>query len=111
MYNLLAVFSFLLNIGMILGGIMAYRHGFAKTASEIYERVVIMYEAELKEIRTQLEEVKTENVRLHSIYNIIVTALGKRGIVISVSGELVHIVDQAAGYAHIGRIVENWFKE
>ena len=91
----LSIFSILLTVCGILGGIVAFRNGFARTANEIQERVINALESELAQLRQRLDDLKEENTRLKLTIDTICAALKSRGLAVTVEGDMVSIRDSA----------------
>ncbi|WP_136625291.1 hypothetical protein [Dictyobacter kobayashii] len=103
--DVLSLLNLLLTIGAILGGVLAYRGGMARTANHIQERVINALEAELTGMRARLEDMKAENTRLSLIIDTICVALRRRGIAVSIDGDMVSISDHS-GASTMARIQE-----
>jgi hypothetical protein len=84
-----------LAIATVIGGIMAYRHGFTKTANEVQERVIHALQTELTTLQDRLTELEKANTRLHQVIATICSALKKRGIAVTIEGDMVNISDQS----------------
>jgi hypothetical protein len=80
-----------------LGGVMAFRYSIAKTSSEIQERVIHALQSEIKTLQDRIVAVEKENVRLLQIVGIIKSALKKRGLVVTIDGDMVSIHDEKSG--------------
>ncbi|WP_126598576.1 hypothetical protein [Dictyobacter aurantiacus] len=93
MMDVLNVVNLVLTVGGIVGGLLAYRGGMARTANEIQERVIAALESELTGMRARLEDMKAENTRLSLIIDTICVALRRRGIAVSIDGDMVSISD------------------
>jgi hypothetical protein len=102
----LSIFSIVLTVCSILGGILAFRNGFARTANEVQDRVINALEAELEQLRQRLDEIKDENTRLKLTIDTICSALKSRGMAVSIEGDMVLIHDHT-GNRSSTRIREN----
>ena len=91
----LSIFSILLTICSILGGIVAFRNGFTRTANDIQERVINALESELSQLRQRLDDLKEENTRLKQTIDTICAALKSRGLAVTVEGDMVSIRDSS----------------
>ena len=91
----LSIFSILLTICGILGGIVAFRNGFTRTANEIQERVINALESELAQLRQRLDDLKDENTRLKHTIATICSALKSRGLAVTIDGDMVSIRDSS----------------
>src|SRR5947209_1173199 len=95
MYNFLSILNLVLLIATTLGGILAFRHGFTRTANEVQERVIAALNSELATLASRIESMEKENIRLHQIIATICAALKTRGIAVTIEGDLVNIVDES----------------
>lgn len=90
-----------INLGMVvliaLGGVMAFHYSIAKTSSEIQERVIHALQSEIQTLHERIAAVEKENTRLLQIVGIIKSALKRRGIVVTIDGDLVSIHDEKSG--------------
>jgi regulator of replication initiation timing len=91
----LSIFSILLTICGILGGIVAFRNGFTRTANEIQERVINALEIELEHLRQRLDDLKEENTRLKLTIDTICAALKSRDMAVTIEGDMVSIRDSS----------------
>src|SRR5436305_3337630 len=105
MYNFLSILNLVLLIATTLGGILAFRHGFTRTANEVQERVIAALNSELAALASRVESMEKENVRLHQIIATICAALKRRGIAVTIEGDMVNIHDQSG--THTERIHEH----
>jgi uncharacterized protein (UPF0335 family) len=105
MYNVLSILNLVLAIGTVIGGVMAYRHGFTRTANEVQERVISALNSELAALTSRIESMEKENIRLHQIIATICAALKRRGVAVTIEGDMVNIHDQAG--THTERIHEH----
>lgn len=90
-----------LNLSMVvliaLGGVMAFRYSIARTSSEIQERVIHALQSEIQSLQDRIAAIEKENVRLQQIVGIIKAALKKRGVTVTIDGDLVSIHDEKSG--------------
>src|SRR5947199_10864540 len=93
MLNFLSIVNLVLLIATTLGGILAFRHGFTRTANEVQERVIAALNSELAALASRVESMEKENVRLHQIIATICAALKRRGIAVTIQGDMVNIRD------------------
>ena len=105
MSNFLSILNLVLLIATTLGGILAFRHGFTRTANEVQERVIAALNSELAALASRVESMEKENVRLHQIIATICAALKRRGIAVTIQGDMVNIHDQSG--THTERIHEH----
>lgn len=106
--DFLGMLNLILTVTGILGGLLAYRSGLARTANEIQERVIHALELELTGMRGKLQDMQDENTRLSLLIDTICAALRGRGMVISIDGDMVSIRDQQ-GMSTTTRIQEEQF--
>jgi hypothetical protein len=97
MDQLLPYMSLVLFVFISLGGVLAFRYSIAKTSSEIQERVISALQSEIQTLRDRIAAIEKENTRLLQIVGIIKAALKKRGIVVTIDGDLVSIHDEKSG--------------
>ena len=95
MSNFLSILNLVLLIATTLGGILAFRHGFTRTANEVQERVIAALNSELAALASRVESMEKENVRLHQIIATICAALKQRGIAVTIQGDMVNISDES----------------
>jgi hypothetical protein len=104
MLNILSILNLVLCIGLAIGGLAAFRHGFARTANEVQERVINVLESEINALKDRLSELEKENARLTQIIATIRMAMKRRGLFVTVDGELVSIRDRAGKFTQATRI-------
>ena len=104
MLNILSILNLVLCIGLAIGGLAAFRHGFARTANEVQERVIDVLESEINALKDRLSELEKENARLTQIIATIRMAMKRRGLFVTVDGELVNIRDRAGKFTQATRI-------
>jgi hypothetical protein len=93
MYNIISIVSMLLTIAGILGGILAFKNGFARTANEVQDRVINALQQEISVLHMRLADLEAENRRLDQVLITLCEALKKRGIVVTIDGNLVTVTD------------------
>ncbi len=76
---------------------MAFRYSIARTSSEIQERVIHALQSEIQSLQDRIAAIEKENVRLQQIVGIIKAALKKRGVTVTIDGDLVSIHDEKSG--------------
>lgn len=106
MVDILSVLNLVLCIGLAIGGWSAFRHGFARTANEVQERVINALESEINAFKNRLDELEKENARLVQVISTIRTALRKRGLYVTIDSELVSIRDRSGKLTQATRIHE-----
>ena len=96
---------------MAIGGAAAFRHGFTRTANEVQERVINALQSEIDSLKDRLAQLEIENTRLTHIIATIRAALRRRGLHITIDGELVSIRDREGKLTHATRIQGEQGKE
>lgn len=104
MENILSILNLVLVIGLAIGGWVAFRYGVTRTANEVQERVINALESEINALKNRLSELEKENARLTQVIAIIRTSLRRRGVFITIDGEMVSIRDKAGKTTHTTRI-------
>ena len=104
MTNILSILNLVFCVGLAVGGLAAFRHGFTRTANEVQERVINALESEINALKDRLGELEKENARLTHVIATIRTALRRRGLFVSVDGELVSIRDRMGKLTQATRI-------
>ena len=104
MSNTLSILNLVLCIGLAIGGVAAFRHGFTRTANEVQERVINALESEINALKDRLSELEKENARLTQVIATIRTAMRRRGLLVTVEGELVSIRDKSGRFSQDTRI-------
>jgi cell division protein FtsB len=104
--NLASVGNILIGIMLLIGGYVALRNGKHRQAGEIQSQVIAALQAELDALQHRIEALEKENARLNHIMNLMKSALRKRGLTVSIDGDLVTIDDtrgNSSHYSHIQR--------
>jgi hypothetical protein len=104
MQNFLTILNLVTTFGLIVGGLLAYHHGFARTASEVQERVVHLLQSEIGALQDRIDALEKENTRLSQVIMTIRTSLKRRGLHITIDGELVSIHDRSGHLTQSARI-------
>jgi hypothetical protein len=104
MNDLLNVIDLGISIVLAIGGVAAFRYGFTRTANEVQERVIHALESEIGTLKDRLSELEKENARLTLIIATIRTAMRRRGLFVTIEGELVSIRDKAGRFSQETRI-------
>jgi len=99
----LSLLSLVLTLCAILGGILAWRSGFNSTANAVQERVINALDSEISTLRLRLEDIARENTRLNQMIETICLALQKRGLEVTIDGDVITITDNQ-GSSTITRI-------
>jgi cell division protein FtsB len=87
-----------------LGGVLAFRYSIAKTSSEIQERVINALKGEIDTLKDKIAGLEKENMKLQQTLGLIKSALRKRGLTVSIEGDLVTIGDTSGHITHTARI-------
>jgi hypothetical protein len=93
LYSFISIISMRLTVAGILGGILAFKNGFTRTANEVQERVINALQQEISVLHMRLTDLEAENRRLDQVLITLCEALKKRGIVVSIDGSLVTVTD------------------
>ena len=93
MPDLLTLFNVLITLGLIIGSFVAYRRGFAQTANEVQERVINALQHEIQTLHDRIAALEQENARLDQTIALICSVLKRRGIHVTVEGDIVNIHD------------------
>ncbi len=104
-YDLATIGNILIGLMILAGGYIALRSGRQQQAGAIQGQVIDALKAELEALQRRLEALEHENTRLNQTLSLIKTALRKRGLTISIDGDLVTIRDEHGG-SQTGRIQE-----
>lgn len=96
-----------LMVCLIIGGYMAIRSGKHTKSGELQEQAINALKAELEAVQRRIDVVERENTRLHMTINLIKSALVKRGMRVTIDGDMVEITDahgQSSSYSHIQEV-------
>lgn len=96
-------------LATIVGGIVSYRAAMHRTtreieknAGEVQERVINALKTEIDSLKDKVTELEKENTLHKQTLGLIKAALRRRGLSITIDGDLVTI--EANGTSHTGRI-------
>jgi hypothetical protein len=103
----LSAINLVITFALLVGGILAYRSAFSKTANEVQERVISAMESEINTLRGHISDLKRENKYLMAVLDIIIESLEKRGLIITIEHSSVTIEDQTAHTTRTTRIDEH----
>ena len=104
MPNFLTILNLAATFGLIIGGLLAYHHGFARTANEVQERVIHALQSEIGALQDRIGALEKENTRLSQVIMTIRSSLRRRGLHITIDGELVSIHDRSGHLTQATRI-------
>lgn len=103
--ELLTFLNLTMTICLTIGGIVAYRHGFARTANEVQERVIHALQSEIQTLHERIAALEKENTRLNYTITTICTSLKQRGVHVTVDGDIISIQGRFDdGYTYSTRI-------
>jgi cell division protein FtsB len=103
-YNAAGILNTALMLCLIIGGSLAIRSGKQQQAGSIQSQVIDALKAELETLQRRVDSLEKENTRLTQIMSLIKQALRKRGLTITIDGDLVTIDDgrgSSSQYSHI----------
>jgi cell division protein FtsB len=89
----------------LAGGYAALRSGKGQQVGTIQGQVIEALKAELEAVQHRVEALEKENARLTQTIGLIKSALSRRGMVVTIDGNLVTISDRQ-GSSQSGRIQE-----
>jgi hypothetical protein len=81
----------------VIVAFFAVRNGVMKSANDAQGSAISAMRTELETLRERIEDAEKENSRLEQIIDTICVALKKRGLVITIQGEMVSIEDKRGG--------------
>ncbi len=87
----------------VAGSIIAFKVGIARTATEVQERVINALNSEIKSLTDRIVDLEKENINLKQTMGLIKSALRKRGLSVTIEGDLVTI-ESSNGTTQTGRI-------
>lgn len=97
--TILPYLSLFLALCVTVGGVFAYRQNYAKTASEIQERVINTLKTEADSLRLHVNDCEKEIERLKQTIETILAALKKQGIYVTIDGDMILIEDKSGRIA------------
>jgi hypothetical protein len=74
-----------------IGGFYMVKSGVGKTTSEAQSSTINAMQAEMSILKTRIDDERKENIRLGHVIDTICAALKSKGIIISISGEMITI--------------------
>jgi hypothetical protein len=100
----LSIFSVVLTIASTIGGFYAFKNGLARTANEVQERVINALHEEISMLRARLDDLEKENKRLDLLITTLCQALKRRGLIVTIEGNVVTVTDGRS--SQVARIQE-----
>lgn len=98
MLQILSTGAGLLGFGIaVVVAFFAVRSGVLKSANDAQSSAISALRTEVETLRERVEDAEKENTRLEQIIDTICVALKKRGLVISIQGEMINIEDKRGG--------------
>lgn len=91
--NSLSIVSLVITIAGLVGGVFVLKAGLNRTANEVQERVINAMQTEISVLRVRLEDLEQENKRLEQVINTLCVALKKRGLIVTIDGNIVTVSD------------------
>lgn len=91
-------------IGMI--GIVAYRSGISKSQASAQDNTIRALQAQINALKDRITEIERENHKHTQTIDLIKKALGQRGLIVTIDGDLVTIIDSKAGSSSSAHIQE-----
>ena len=102
----LSLLNLLITVGLVIGSIAAYRHGFTRTVNEVQERVIHALQSEIQSLHDRIEALERENTRLNYVISTMCSALKQRGLHVTIDGDIVSIHDhRGESYSYNARIL------
>ncbi|HEX4207876.1 MAG TPA: hypothetical protein VHZ51_27490 [Ktedonobacteraceae bacterium] len=93
LYSGISIFSMILTVAGIIGGVLVFKSGISRTAYEVQERVINAMQSEIAVLRSRLEDLENENKRLDQVIYTLCEALKKRGLIVTIEGHIVTVSD------------------
>lgn len=93
--DILTLLSTVLSLGLIIGGIFAWRAGMFTGTTEIQTRTIEALKTRVETLEGQVESDEKEITRLRQVLNTVRHALGRRGLHIQIDGDVVTLFDSA----------------
>ena len=88
-------------------GLLAYRSGISKTQASAQDNTIRALQGEINVLKDRITEIEKENHRHTQTIDLIKKALGQRGLIVTIDGDLVTIIDSKAGSTSSARIQED----
>ena len=107
-YLVVSILNAVITLLVIVSGLFVVKGGIGKAANEAQQSAITALQSELTAQRGRIDDLKVENRRLNHTIDTVCTALKSKGIIITISGEIVHISDHGGDTAT--RIQEEWLR-
>lgn len=104
MLNFITILNLCVTLGLTAGCVIAFRYGFTRTAQEIQDRVIKALQSEIGSLQDRIVALEKENTRLSHVIMTIRAALKRRGLHITIDGDLVSIHDRSGKLTQTSRI-------
>ena len=95
--EILPYLSLFLTVCVAVGGALAYRQSYIKTAGEIQNRVIAALKEETEVLTKKIDHCEKEISRQSQIIETIQTALKAKGIDLTINGDTVVIEETVSG--------------
>lgn len=95
MMEYITILNTLLLLSATVGGFFAFKNARRTQTVKIQDETIHALQQQIDAIQRKLESQEKENARLQLLIDIIREALGKRGIHVTIDGEMVTIEDVA----------------
>jgi transposase len=99
--TLLYLYNALITLAGLIGGFFAFRKGHSGQLIQIKDETITAMQQQINAIKAQLELLQRENERQGLVIQTIQVALKKRGIFITIDGDMVTISDASGSYSFI----------
>lgn len=100
MQNILSIISIAFSIAIAIAGVVVFRGRLGQIVAEIQAQVIeaqsakmAIMQTEIAELTTRLDELERENLKLRRMWRALITALSKKGVIVKVAGDKLHIKD------------------
>ena len=99
LFSLNGIINTFLLLCTLVGGFFAFKQGLKKKSFEALQETISILQSQVEAIRSSLEVVEKRNRHLEYVIETVQEALKKRGMIISIDGDLVTITDTTRGSA------------
>lgn len=87
-------------------GLLAYRSGITQNQGTAQDNTIRALQGEINVLKDRIAEIEKENHSHTQTINLIKKALGQRGLIVTIDGGLVTIIDNNKGSSQSARIQE-----